>query len=449
MNVKHCLLVGWAFLAALTSCKHEPDPVEPTEKPPVEAAKPFPTGTPLGAPKTFTVGPAGGEWKDPEIGLTLSIPAGALTTETVLSVQPVESTCPAGLGKSIRLLPHDIAFAKPVTIAFSYAALKDSLGTTSGLTLAYQDEKGLWNLALSRVVDETTQTIKVATTHFSDWSIATAVRLLPCSVTLSEKQEQPFKLIQYIRIDSYEEFSHLINDDDLLAPLVPEKVKIIYEGQPLDPKYVKEGSWELNSVDPDVEEGEIFPEPNQSRALYKAPAFIPHPISVGVSVAFNTKKGKILFVGNVELFPKNALVYRIGGGPWKTIHDTFVVRQKGEFALGGFDAANEIGISLIWTGEAGTYRWAMVNQVKNSTAFALQDIKGNNHYEAQYYQEKEGFVNSGGALTITKVGKASETVSGKFTISPTGHAKIGVPKTMIGPVIEGYFSVTRMPDVTN
>ncbi|GAB3254399.1 hypothetical protein GCM10027347_14830 [Larkinella harenae] len=447
MNVRRYLLASWAFLAVLTSCKKDPIMVDPVVEPPVEETKSFPVGKPLGALKTVTIGPAGGEFNSVENGLKLTVPAGAVKTETVISVQTVEATCPAGLGKSVRLLPHNVEFAKPVTIEFSYAALKDSIASAKALSLAYQDEKGVWNLAMSRAVNEKTHTIRVATTHFSDWSIATAVRLLPFSVTLTEKQEQKFQLIQYVKINSYEEFATMMEVDELLAPLVQPEVKVIYEGQPLDPKYVKEGSWELHSIDPDAEEGEINPQSNQSHALYKAPAFIPHPQSVGVSVAFNAKKGKILFVANVELLPKNALVYRIGGGPWKTIHDTFVVRQKGEYALGGFDAINDIGISIIWKGEVGTYRWSMVDQSKNMTAFGLNDMKGNNHYEARYWIEKEGFLNSGGSLTITKVGKATETVSGKFTVSPTGLSKIGVPKSLIGPTIEGYFTVTRMPDV--
>ncbi|MFD1141527.1 hypothetical protein ACFQ4C_10430 [Larkinella insperata] len=447
MNVKHFLLAGWAFLAALTSCKHEPSKIEPVEKPPAEESKPFPIGKPTGVLKTFAVGPAGGELNDLDNGLKLTVPAGALKTETVISVQTVESTCPARVGKSVRLLPHDVEFAKPVTIEFSYAAFKDSLASTKALSLAYQDEKGVWSLMMNRAVNQKTQTVRVATTHFSDWSLATAVRLLPFSVTLSEKQEQKFQLIQYVKINSYEEFATTLETDEELAPLVQPEVKVIYEGQPLNPAYAKEGAWQLHSVDPDAEEGEIHPQTNQSYALYKAPAFIPQPQNVGVSVGFNVRKGKVIFVANVMLMPKNSLVYRIGNGPWKTIHDTFVVRQKGEYALGGFDAVSDISVAIIWTGEVGTYRWSMVDQPKNATTFGLNDMKGNNHYEARYWKEKEGFLNSGGSLTITKVGKVTETVSGKFTVSPTGLGKIGVPNGMIGPAIEGYFTVTRMPDV--
>lgn len=443
MNLKKSLLLGWALVAALSACKPDGPEIDPVG-PPVDAPGSFPIGNPVGPQKTFTVTPAGGEFTVPENGLKLTIPPGAVTTATTISAQTVTATCPSGMGKSIRLLPHNVQFAKPVVIEFSYAALKDSLSSTNALSLAYQDEQGVWNLAMNRTVNETTQTVQVATTHFSDWSIATAVRLRPFSVTLSEKQEQKFQLIQYVKINSYEEFAHLINGDDLLAPLVPENVKVIYEGQPLAPQYVKEGSWELNSVDPDAEEGEINPEPNQSWALYKAPVFIPHPQSVGVSVAFNAKKGKIIFVANVELVPKNALVYRIGGGSWKTIHDIFVRKVKGEFAIGGFDDPTEVGVAILWTGNTGTYSWSEYSAPKNATVFKLSDIKNNKYYGGSYGKDGKVY-DSSGSLVITKVGAVNESISGKFTVTPTGLAQLGQDNTT-GPAIEGYFTVTRLPD---
>jgi hypothetical protein len=444
MNLKHYLMLGLAIIASFTACKHDPADIgEPIIDPPYNDNETFPVGNPTGPLTSFTVTSAGGELSSLDRTLTLRIPAGAVDKPTKISIQTVESTCPGGIGKSVRLLPHDIQFAKPVTIQFSYAALKDSINLASALSLAYQNEKGVWSLALKRVVDEATQTVNVATTHFSDWTIASAVRMVPHIASLSEKQERTFRLMHYTKINSYEEFADLISLDDDLAPLVQPNVRVIYEGRPLDSNYSKLAKWEINSLETNAEIGDIYPDANPASARYTSPSFIPHPIDLGVSAAFNTQRGKVIFVANVTLTPKNALVYRIGGGSWKTIQDVFVRKVKGEFLIGGYDPATQVGIHFVWTGNTGTYQW--IERDKNPVGFALSDIVNNDHYQSGY-TTAEGRFNSGGSLVITKVGTINDVISGKFIVQPTGLAKIGEPKPLIGPVVDGYFTLTRLPD---
>lgn len=76
---------------------------------------------PSGVTTTQIVGSGGGIVRLPAAGLTVTIPAGALTLPT-----PITVTAVAGRGVAYEFGPHGIQFAKPVTLA------QDLSGTTVG-----------------------------------------------------------------------------------------------------------------------------------------------------------------------------------------------------------------------------------------------------------------------------------------------------------------------------
>lgn len=442
MKLRYLVWIAWVSLWLVTACKATDGNIAPESPttPPVETI-PFPKGQPIGNQTSFTITPAGGEFVSTDKQIKVKIPAGAVSESTTITMQPVQNTDPAGLGKSVRLLPHTIQFKKPVTIQLSYASLLDSIPSINALSAAYQDEQGIWRFAQSRAINERTRTVTVATTHFSDWGIATAVRLLPFETTLSENEEQRFRLVQYVRINSYDDFAYEL-DDDALTPLVPATVKVIYEGQPLDPKYVKADSWELNTVDQGSELGHISSAPNSSECIYKAPLRISHPYQVGVSVAFNSSsKGKILFVATVNLVPGNAVIYRIGEGSWQSIQNVTVRKVNGLFKIQGTSSTTGVGIVLTWKGDKGNYSW----NVENNNGISLIDPSPYLLYSSAYHDTKGNVVNSGGELIIDQLGNPSQLVKGRFTVKPSGLTTLKGEE--IGPGIEGFFSLTRGPDM--
>ncbi len=77
--------------------------------------------------------------------LELTVPPGALSSDIILSAQPITNTAFGGLGTAYRLEPDGTTFAKPVTLMFKAGA--EDLGKVSieGMGMAFQDAEGYWN----------------------------------------------------------------------------------------------------------------------------------------------------------------------------------------------------------------------------------------------------------------------------------------------------------------
>lgn len=82
---------------------------------------------PTGVTTTQIVGAGGGVIRLPAAGLTVSIPAGALSLPTPITVSAV-----SGRGVAYEFGPHGLQFAKPVTL------IQDLSGTTVGSPAALQ-----------------------------------------------------------------------------------------------------------------------------------------------------------------------------------------------------------------------------------------------------------------------------------------------------------------------
>lgn len=134
--------------------------------------------TPLSSDVTwsFIAGPNGAVSVNRATGVTITIPAGALVDEQVITV-----TAPAGSAVAYSFSPH-LVFARPVTLAQSLNGI--NLLTTLTLSLSAGhfagDEPTLTANGLA-VVDEVvpayldllTGTVRVRVGHFSGWIIAT------------------------------------------------------------------------------------------------------------------------------------------------------------------------------------------------------------------------------------------------------------------------------------
>ncbi len=80
-------------------------------------------GTAQGTAITAIIGTTGGSLTSTDGRLTVTVPAGALTANTTISIQPISNEGPLGLGKGYRLSPEGITFQQPGNINFClYAA---------------------------------------------------------------------------------------------------------------------------------------------------------------------------------------------------------------------------------------------------------------------------------------------------------------------------------------
>ena len=149
----------------------------------VAPSRPSAVGTPTGNGVVATIGPNGGRLSSGDGGVTVTIPAGAVTADTQLGIQPISNTAAGGIGSAFRLTPVGQKFAKPVRISFGIM-VGDLDGTAAGaLGLASQDARGFWEWTQTPP-DASTKHITMTTSHFGDWSKVAALRLRPTRATV-------------------------------------------------------------------------------------------------------------------------------------------------------------------------------------------------------------------------------------------------------------------------
>lgn len=130
-----CALWATAFL--FSACKKENAGTDSS----YSGGVPTPVGTPDGSAKVQkTIGTDGGTLTSSDGQIKLTIPAGALPSPQEVSIQAISNQNPLAVKKAYRLLPHGVAFAKPVTIVFSYSNDDVQNSLPEALGIAYQDD---------------------------------------------------------------------------------------------------------------------------------------------------------------------------------------------------------------------------------------------------------------------------------------------------------------------
>lgn len=141
-------------------------------------------GTPQGEKVTKDIGPGGGTLASKDGRLTLIVPKGALTETLPFSIQPITNMAGNGLGLAYRLEPDGKTFTIPLEITVRYDE-KDLEGTIpEALSLAYQDTVGEWHLQEQATLDQNKKILTVMTTHFTDWSFLSRLRISPEKATV-------------------------------------------------------------------------------------------------------------------------------------------------------------------------------------------------------------------------------------------------------------------------
>ncbi|MFT3697488.1 MAG: hypothetical protein QM831_30375 [Kofleriaceae bacterium] len=173
------------LLVAVLGCSKKTDAPATTSSnsssPPATAVKRAPiaplAALPDGLPVSATIGAAGGALASSDGLLAITVPAGALAADTKLSVQEIATTSRTGRG--YRLEPSGTTFAQPIKLAFS----PEPGAHTDGAAVAYKDPSGKW---VAPAQTHTPTAIEVATTHFSDWSIQSGIELQPAAASVSK-----------------------------------------------------------------------------------------------------------------------------------------------------------------------------------------------------------------------------------------------------------------------
>lgn len=406
----------WAcvFTCLLFSCKKDNDnPANPVYN---REGVATPVGTADGAATQKTIGAEGGTITTTDGRIKLTIPAGAISSAQQFSIQPVTNQNPLAVGKAYRLEPHNVTFSTPVTVEFSYT--EDDIKNTipEALGIAYQDEKNVWQVQGSVTTDLANRKVKVATTHFSDWSLFESFYLISSASSLPTNGTADLEVF---------------TTEDILEPLVPGQQVPMGKKISVATSNIKE--WKLAGA------GNL--QPNGAKAVYKAPAAVPavNPVAISVNLDLN-KRGRYLLVKHINITGDDGEIeVRVAGGAWvKQPASPAVKMGPDNIAMADSDGDTKGWYVLIrFVGGVGTHPF------KDPTAIwgthVHYHITGGNNYTCAYIKGDEEFVASGGGVTVTSMGDDDGFIKGTFIIQPAGYGS-NLKQTT---TVEGKFRVRK------
>jgi len=268
------------MLVLLNACNKEDVPIDDEPGSPIITA----SGEPIGQSDEVTIGSEGGTIHSSDGLLSVTIPPGALSIPTVISIQPVTNHAPLGLGNGYRLGPEGTSFDSPVTLTFHYTdELLDSK-PADFLWIVFQEGDGTWKAMLKSALHSDAKTVTVETSHFSDWSLGRFVdlTLIPVSKTVKKGEKVEFAVTGFAKGDT--------EVDDELAPLLNTDIARL-ENLAKDNTKWRVVEWSLNGAKSPVSNSNGSLVSTEKTASYVAPSNVPKPNVVNVSVKLETTHG--------------------------------------------------------------------------------------------------------------------------------------------------------------
>jgi hypothetical protein len=276
--MKNFFIVAMSILLVITasSCK-KTNSVASANNNSLDSIKPQPTaaGIPTANSTSKVIGVDGGSITSADGSVELNIPAGALTGDITITMQPITNNCPGGVLTAYRFSPNGLKFNQAAILKFHYP---DSIsdGTISQfMGMAVQDSLGFWRATSKYTNDTTAHTLTASIVHFTDYSLLELVTLTPGfkAVKVNEQINFVIKLV----IPKDDESTAISGDDfnKILAYQSTENFQDIV--------------WSVNGVQHgDPQYGSFTKELISGQATYTAPSKVPaNNNPVQVSAAFN------------------------------------------------------------------------------------------------------------------------------------------------------------------
>ncbi|MFT3953749.1 MAG: hypothetical protein QM722_04925 [Piscinibacter sp.] len=271
MNLHH-LLAALAATFALAACGGggSATPGDPAEPPAPEATA---VGEPIGVATRAVIGSAGGTLDSADGSVRLVVPAGALTRDETVSIQEISHQNHGAPGRAWRIEPQALVPTLPLTLHFRYAETELQGTDAAELRLAYQDARRRWILpsAAAPALDTGTRTLSLGTRRLGDWSRFARLSLSPGAATVKVGQQLALKVLrcEVTGFDAGTDGS----DPQLVTDCLPApQVKTLgpqVNGQ-------SGGNASIGTV--------LRPDADRAEYVYTAPATVPSPRSVAVSV---------------------------------------------------------------------------------------------------------------------------------------------------------------------
>ncbi|CCH53142.1 hypothetical protein BN8_02214 [Fibrisoma limi BUZ 3] len=408
-------------LWAISACETKPVNPEPTTPDTVQPATGEPTeaGQPAGMPVTKTIGPAGGVIMLPDNHLTLTIPAGAVTKETTITVQPIENKAFGGAGQAYQITPNELPLQKAATLSWQYTPEDLDGSAPEALGLAYQDKNGVWQGRTDVKLDKAQQTASASVSHLAHWSFYEQFQIKVDRKVIAPTEQA--NLVVYYQLGASDPKGP--NDlESLLAPLTPLKT--------LSASRVVR--WTINGVTAGVghsdnyaNAGQLTEDRSLAKAAYDAPTREPETNPVAIAAEVDLKQfGRIILVQSIQV-ESNSLL-QVGGQTDSNPNISLTVTGKELRAV----IMSGMGVPMVsfvipnYTGK-GTYSFPEPKGIVNQ-ATAVVDY-GNGYTQGYYHPVTTEWISGNVTLTISEHGGSGKPTRG--TIGGTffkGTSGIGV-----------------------
>jgi len=150
-----------------------------------------PVGIPTGDMTSKVIGSGGGSIASADGSVELDIPAGALSSDMTITLQPITNNCPGGINSAYRFGPSGLHFSQPATLKFHYpdSVLEGTIPELMGI--ARQDSSGYWKVANKMTNDTANHTITISIRHFTDYTPMELIGLKakPRSIRVNDSSE--------------------------------------------------------------------------------------------------------------------------------------------------------------------------------------------------------------------------------------------------------------------
>jgi hypothetical protein len=343
--------------------------------------------------------------------LTLTIPVGALSKTTTVSVEPVTNTASLGFGTSYHFMPEGTRLVKPATITYQYEEQELNGVDASHLAIAQQQPNHSWAITHSAAINTSKRTITSRLRDFSWASLVTKYLLTSNKAELIPGEEAHLYL-RYAKKGFPEQ-----NDsegDDLLVPI---------------PNFgTMQGvrQWTVNGqLFGDNESiGSLIPDPKQAPKaifLYTAPEQLPakgkRQIALGVELE-HEGQANFTLICNVSIVPPAVLT--IDGKKYEEV-DVSV-----RYSVNEIDQSRYFSVQL--------HEKTKTAKISDFTVTLLKSFAGNQTYTLTgSWQELQ--------ISTFSVGGPATDGSGDYSTLYWGETKGEIGNPVLDPatlIIDGF-----------
>ena len=351
-------------------------------------------GSPAGPLVTKQIGAQGGRITSADGRVELILPAGAVSTETPVSIQAISNHAPNGVGFAYRFLPEGTTFAKACQFRYRYNRSHVKLNDQENFLVSYQKTDGIWYNVRGVQADTTSQIITVPMEHFSDWSVSETHYLETFAI---ESAESPEVLFYGEKME-----------------LSVQMLAILFDAEKHEPIQVRGTDsavkWEISGSN----NGSIKTEKGY-QAFYTAPMSSPTQNPVTITATINFKNGKRLILVKQVVVGTGYMKFNFEG---KQYNLSAVLDEYGNtyFDLAGASAGNNRAslTFMINAPSSGTCKFGDPTRAKNTfTCAAELGINGKQWHTNPGYCD-DNAISTPGHLVLTKY-QPGEIIKGTFS----------------------------------